>query len=292
MVFATAFLLCALALLSGRVQQQLRCVFRRWPDALYAAAGGIAGALIAATGFYHSFSPALAGLIAVYILGPAVCVYAAGSWRSGAPLPTLLDFSAVALLWLPLELAAGAPLVPKAAQGALHASAYGAAILLALMLFLLFRAVGGMKYAPPQGLDYRNAAIGFAIAAAILIPLGRWVGFLPPIHYFEHRLAAAPVRVLLILFGTALPEELLFRSLIQNFLTRRLGDHNWVIALAAFIFGCAHLNNGPQPSPNWRYAIVAGIAGFIFGKVFQQSRSVFASAFVHAGVDTVKWAFF
>ena len=96
----------------------------------------------------------------------------------------------------------------------------------------------------------------------------------------------------IILFGTALPEEILFRGLIQNWLVQRLGRTHLAIGLAALIFGCSHLNNAPGPLPNWRYAIVATGAGFIFGQVFQASTSIFASALVHTGVNAVKYLFF
>ena len=295
MPFAAAFLICALALLDARVRQALRRRLHQNPLALFGAAVGIAGALAAAAAYYGAFSARLSAMILAYSLAPAVCVFLAGapSRIGGSTRASWLDLLAVALLWLPLEFAAGATLVPRPVQGSLHAAAYGASILLALVLFLLFRSVEGMKYRlPTQVADYRNAAIGFGVAAATLIPLGLWVGFLLPAHPFQHHASTAPLRLLLIFLGTALPEELLFRALIQNFLMQRLGDSNRTIALAALIFGCAHLNNGPLAAPNWRYAIVAAVAGFIFGKVFQKSGSVFAPAFVHMGVDGVKWAFF
>ena len=60
------------------------------------------------------------------------------------------------------------------------------------------------------------------------------------------------------------------------------------LLLAAFIFGCAHLDNGPGPLPNWRYMILATIAGVAYGKVFEKSSSIFASAGLHALVDLIK----
>jgi membrane protease YdiL (CAAX protease family) len=60
------------------------------------------------------------------------------------------------------------------------------------------------------------------------------------------------------------------------------------LIVASVIFGLSHLNNGPQALPNWRYAIVASFAGFAYGKVFQKSTSIFASALLHTAVDWVK----
>ena len=61
---------------------------------------------------------------------------------------------------------------------------------------------------------------------------------------------------------------------------------------ASFVFGCAHLDNGPQPLPNWRYMIVATIAGLAYGRVFQKSSSVVSSALLHMMVDWTKHFFF
>ena len=87
---------------------------------------------------------------------------------------------------------------------------------------------------------------------------------------------------------TALPEEILFRGLIQNCIAQRFGTNARTLLIAAFIFGCTHLDNGPQPLPNWRYMILATIAGVAYGKVYEKSSSIFASAGLHALVDLIK----
>jgi uncharacterized protein len=70
----------------------------------------------------------------------------------------------------------------------------------------------------------------------------------------------------------ALPEEILFRSLIQDLLT---------LLAASFIFGCAHRDNGPQALPNWRYMILAILAGAAYGKVFEKASTALSSAGLH-----------
>jgi membrane protease YdiL (CAAX protease family) len=96
----------------------------------------------------------------------------------------------------------------------------------------------------------------------------------------------------IIFAATALPEEILFRSIIQNFLMQRFGDGTRTLLAASLIFGAAHLDNGPQPLPNWRYMILATIAGAAYGKVFQRSSTVLSSSFLHAIVDWTKHFFF
>jgi membrane protease YdiL (CAAX protease family) len=229
-------------------------------------------------------------LVLVYTLAPAACVLLAG----GPPRePRNTDFLAILLLWLPLEFAAGASLVPKPAQGYLHAVAYGIAIVLALWLFLIRRGLKGMKYnLPRSGQDALNPLLGFAVLLPSLAVLGLALGFLEPVHAARFPWWKIAPRYLTIFVATALPEEILFRGLIQNWLMQRFGE-SWKTLLAAgLIFGASHLNNGPQALPNWRYMILATLAGVVFGRVFQRSTSIFASASLHALVNTVKYAFF
>ena len=96
----------------------------------------------------------------------------------------------------------------------------------------------------------------------------------------------------MIFFATALPEEILFRSLIQNLLMLRFGPGWRTLLAASIIFGCAHLDNGPQALPNWRYAMVATVAGAAYGAVFQRASTVLSSAALHTAVDWTKHYFF
>jgi membrane protease YdiL (CAAX protease family) len=80
--------------------------------------------------------------------------------------------------------------------------------------------------------------------------------------------------------------------MIQNLLMQRFGSGTRTLAVAALIFGAAHLDNGPQALPNWRYFILASIAGFAYGRVFQRSSSVMASALFHMMVDWTKHFYF
>jgi membrane protease YdiL (CAAX protease family) len=150
-----------------------------------------------------------------------------------------------------------------------------------------------MKFNLPAARDLAYGAVAFLACAPILIAAGRLLGFIPLLHAPAHPSAGAIARTFGAIFvGTALPEEILFRSLIQNWLMQRYGFTTGMLLLSAFIFGCAHLDNGPQPLPNWRYMILATIAGVAYGKAFQKSASVFSSVTCHALVDTVKHVLF
>jgi membrane protease YdiL (CAAX protease family) len=84
---------------------------------------------------------------------------------------------------------------------------------------------------------------------------------------------------------TAWPEELLFRGLLQNSLTRTLSSESGGWILASIIFGLAHITNSGV-FPNWRYALLATIAGIFYGRTWRKTASIFPAAIVHALVDT------
>lgn len=253
---------------------------------LFLIAAVLSAVFLAVAARLGAFSLPLAALILAYTFLPVAVAYAARR----TPPPTWHDFAIIALFWFPLEFSVGHQFIPRRAQGTLHLVAYAVAILLALSIFLLFRRLQGMKInLPRSGRDLVNLLLGFAACAPILIALGRVIGFLPPFHFPPQ---PSPVRIgsqyLIILAATALPEEILFRGLIQNCIVQRFGASTTTLLIAAFIFGCAHLDNGPGPLPNWRYMILATIAGVAYGKVFEKSSSIFASAGLHALVDLIK----
>jgi membrane protease YdiL (CAAX protease family) len=251
------------------------------PALIWAVPFLLAGIFSVVAALVGAFSVRLGLLVLTYAAAPVVCAWAGG------------DFLAILFLWLPLEFAAGAALVPRPVQGFLHSVAYGIAILLALILFLGFRGLKGMKYNLPRtGRDLWLPLTAFAITAPVLIAVGIAIGFIPAPHLptaSGGRMAAA---VGIIFAGTALPEEILFRSLIQNLMMQRWGGGARTLLAASLIFGCAHLDNGPQPLPNWRYLILATIAGVAYGKVFQKSSTVVSSALLHMLVDWTKHFFF
>jgi len=279
------------AFFSRALQERLRYVFARQPGAVWLAPVLLTAFFAVASGLAGVASLALIAAVLVYTAAPTLCASLGGVGPTEKP--RALDFAAILLLWLPLEFAAGAGLVPKPAQGFLHSVAYGIAILLGLTLFLCFRGFGGMKYElPHRRSDFLLPLAGFAMTAPILIAVGIPIGFIPPPHLPNAAVGRMAAAVGIVFAGTALPEEILFRALIQNLMMQRWGTTTRTLIAASLIFGAAHLDNGPQPLPNWRYMILATIAGVAYGKVFQKSSSVASSALLHTLVDWTKHFFF
>jgi len=132
--------------------------------------------------------------------------------------------------------------------------------------------------------DLRIGARELAFYAPIAIALGLALGFL---HL--HAYIPSVFRVLLAWLFTflfiAVPEELFFRGWIQNLLERRLGQR-WALVLTAVLFGLSHFNKRAVHF-NWRYVLLASLAGIFYGRAWRQQRRVGASAITHASVDTL-----
>jgi hypothetical protein len=125
----------------------------------------------------------------------------------------------------------------------------------------------------------------FGLLAVIVIPLGTALHFIrfDPSQAHWKLLPGDAISIFLL---TAWPEELLFRGLLQNSLSRTFSDETLGLIAASVIFGLSHItNNGVFP--NWRYAILATIAGIFYGRTWKKTNSIFASAIVHALVDTI-----
>jgi len=86
-------------------------------------------------------------------------------------------------------------------------------------------------------------------------------------------------------FFIAVPEELFFRGWLQNLLERRMGRSAALLVTAA-LFGLAHFNKRTTFF-NWRYVVLAAIAGVFYGRAWMRDRRVGASAVTHATVDAI-----
>jgi len=51
------------------------------------------------------------------------------------------------------------------------------------------------------------------------------------------------------------------------------------------LFGLAHFNKGA--SFNWRYVVLAAIAGIFYGRAWRARKQVLAAALTHTAVDVV-----
>ena len=97
--------------------------------------------------------------------------------------------------------------------------------------------------------------------------------------------APSPSTWIFTFFFIAVPEELFFRGWLQNLLEHRIG-RNRALFLTAALFGLAHFNKRAIYF-NWRYVLLAAIAGIFYGRAWRNQHRVGASAVTHATVDSI-----
>ena len=144
-------------------------------------------------------------------------------------------------------------------------------------LFILWRSKISYAFSP-QNLALAAGIFLFSFLAFLLFLLGRPDG--PKVKF-----AGLP---LAILYGLiiAIPEEIIFRGIIQNFLQVRLENIGLAILISSAIFGLVHLPNGAKsfrPSGwNWELAAFAFLGGLPLGFIFYLTNSLLIATLLHA----------
>ncbi len=283
-LFGTEILLAC-----GHLQQ-------RAAKALGAGAGYLLSVMLLAAYFIYalatgSFTWWRAGIAVAFVLVPVTL--AASSERTSAP--GWRDYAAVLAIFLPFKMLLLRSLWPYPA-GKLGYLLAVLAVLMALnvgiAVFLFVRRLDGVGYSISWGSNWTLIiALSFLIFGATAIVLGVAMGFIrwaPSVAQLKN----LPIVALGIFFFTAWPEEFLFRGILQNMLSRTLRNGWSALAVASMLFGAAHLPNGMHFShANWRYGILATIAGIFYGWTWKKTGSIFSSALVYTAVD-VTWHLF
>jgi membrane protease YdiL (CAAX protease family) len=237
--------------------------------------------LIYTIGVTANWRTALLG--AAYTVLPALlaatCIgKPAGQWQ---------DYAAVLLVWLPIELRWKGltflyVLFPYPPQ-LMHTLTILLALSTGVAAFVLLRRLDGIGYAVEWRRGFAwNVILHFGVFAVIALALGLRVGFLTYAPSLV-RLRTAPIEVVGILFFTAWPEEFLFRGVLQNILSRTFKNQWAGLAVASVAFGFAHIFHAPYP--NWKYVLLATVAGLFYGRTWIKTGSLFPGAIVHALVD-------
>lgn len=164
---------------------------------------------------------------------------------------------------------------------------------LGIMAYLSFGGMPGVRLGfLPEGREWLIGAKWFAmfLPAAWLCNLA--IGFAkyrpPALPAWQATLLAAATFAG-ILWVVALREEFFFRGVLQQWLSKQFGDGPG-LGVASVLFGTVHL--WFRQFPNWRFAILAAIAGVFYGLAFREGRGVRAAMVAHALVVTVWRTFF
>jgi len=155
---------------------------------------------------------------------------------------------------------------------------------LALYLYLVVRKLEGIDYSFRPTLDV--VVIGLR-EWAFYLPFALGIGLATGFIHFHPRLpslAGVITAILVTSLLVAVPEEMFFRGILQNLLETRWGPR-FALILTSILFGLAHFNKGARF--NWRYVLLAAIAGIFYGRAWRARRQLLASVLTHTAVDVV-----
>jgi membrane protease YdiL (CAAX protease family) len=231
-----------------------------------------------------TFAVGRAGAIAGLIFVPLALAIssrgaAAGTWQ---------DFVTVAGVWVFVKFGPSHWLWPYPGGRLAYVMTVLMAVTSALASFLLVRRLKGVGYSIGWGKGWAGYVLGsFLVFALIAVALGTGIHFIAFAPQWSKWSTFVGLSLAILMF-TASPEELLFRGLLQNLLARASKSELAGWWTASMLFGFSHITN--LGFPNWRYVILASIAGLFYGWTWRKTGSIFASALVHAGVDAT-WHF-
>jgi uncharacterized protein len=145
----------------------------------------------------------------------------------------------------------------------------------------------------PTGAEWKIGLRNYLYFLPVGLPLALAIGFVRfrPLPLAWWTAAGVALGTFLgMLWVVALGEEFFFRGLLQQWLSRGLGSRAAGLILASVAFGLVHL---PFRSfPNWKFALVAAVAGLFYGRAYSQAGGIRAAMITHALVNTTTRVFF
>lgn len=224
--------------------------------------------------------------VAVLILLAA----AASAWFRFVPRGRLADFAFVAIMAAPLIFKLFPLIYPKAHED-LRLDFLGQLLWIraGVVAVLHDRAQRGIHFGfVPSRKEWLTGLKWFVFALPVVLGLVVATDFakfvLPAAPWWATTAAAAGV-FLGILWVVALSEEFFFRGLLQQWLAEITRNRWAALLIASALFGAAHL--GFREFPNWRFAVIAGVAGVFYGLSFEKGNGIRAAMVTHALLVTV-----
>ena len=229
-------------------------------------------------------------IVLLYYFTPFLLLYLYKKARGPlAPRLTLMDSLLFFLVWLPVEfgLLKGGWDFPLGQGGAAFINS--SATILVATVFIPARGLTGVHFTfRVQKKDIKPMLSNLNLATLAIVPVGLFAGF------FEwHPSLFSPSMFIATFFGmlllVALPEELLFRGILWNFLQKTLPSRHAAAFIACSIFALSHANNPSFPkgeTPDYQFILFSGICGFFYGRTWMQTKSLLPAAIVHSLMNT------
>jgi membrane protease YdiL (CAAX protease family) len=229
-------------------------------------------------------------LVSGYFLLPGIILMSAhhtakllGCWQ---------DFAAAAVMFL-------VPMILGKKFGGTHDLPFfiSTAILNCLVLYT-GRSVD-MRWELPDSWQHWLVTIVATVGTIIILAIiGESIEFIGPhfglgsIDYlWQSMLNSSFVMLLVYKAGmVAAGEEIIFRGVIYSLLDERWGP-TIALTVSSVCFGLAHLGHGMHPLTithwNWRYVIMASLAGLAYGWLYNATKSIAYPIFMHMWVDAI-----
>jgi len=163
-----------------------------------------------------------------------------------------------------------------------------------IMVMLWFRRAEGIGFGfVPTKAEWAIGARNYLYFLPVGLPLALAIGFVRyrplPLVWWQTA-GVAVVTFLGMLWVVALAEEFFFRGVMQQGLGRWLNNQTAGLILSSVAFGLVHLPF--RAFPNWKFALVAAIAGLFYGRAYSQAGGIRAAMITHALVNTTTRIFF
>jgi membrane protease YdiL (CAAX protease family) len=138
----------------------------------------------------------------------------------------------------------------------------------------------------PRGREWLLGLRYFAYFLPIGLALAVGLAFIQPeAPVFSVRTVLVAVATFLgVLWVLALSEEFFFRGILQQQLSRSMHSEWAGLIVASILFGLVHL--WFRAFPNWRFALLATVAGVFYGLAYMRGRSIRPAMVTHALVVT------
>lgn len=144
-----------------------------------------------------------------------------------------------------------------------------------------------LGWRPPKKRDLAVALVALAGLAAVLVPVGLATGFLET-HGPRHDAREIALEVVGTLVTIALPEEVLFRGVLDGGLRAGCGRPLASLVVSSLLFGLWHWPRETHLPDQLAYVGFASVAGVVYALAYRKADGLPAAVLVHTLVD-VTW---
>ncbi len=144
-----------------------------------------------------------------------------------------------------------------------------------------------LGWRPPKKIDGGVALAAVAALVVTLVPVGLALGFLKA-HGPKHDAREIALDAVGILVTIALPEEVLFRGILDGGLKATLDRPVVSLVVSSLLFGLWHWPRETHLQDQLAYFGMASVAGAIYGLAYRKSGGLPAAVLVHTLVD-ITW---